>query len=106
MVTAMEEVPRKSAQTAMRVYRWGLGEAASPLIGVHCACLVGVKGSGLMICAQASLVEGIRLLLFHKIRDGELRSTVRGKAKSPVACSKIMIAYLKNEVCQKPRSRS
>ena len=38
---------------------------------------------------------GIRLLLFHKIRDGELRSTVRGKAKSAVACSQIMIASLK-----------
>ena len=48
-----------------------------------------------MICAQASLVEGIRLLLFHKIRDGELRSTVRGKAKSAVACSQIMIASLR-----------
>ena len=34
-------------------------------------------------------------MLFHKIRDGELRSTVRGKAKSAVACSQIMIASLR-----------
>ena len=32
VVTAMEEMPRKRAQTAMKVYRWGLGEAASPLL--------------------------------------------------------------------------
>ena len=57
-----------------------------------------------MICAQASLVEGIRLLLFHKIRDGELRSTVRGKAKSAVACSQIMIASLRMR-CARNRGR-
>ena len=47
-----------------------------------------------MSCAHASTVEGIRLLLFHKIRDGEHRSTVRGKYKSAVARSQIMIASL------------
>ena len=61
---------------------------------------IGVRGpdpkSGLMICARASLVLGIRLLIFHRIYDGAYRATQkRKKATTKGAVSRIMIASLK-----------
>jgi hypothetical protein len=68
---------------------------------------IGVRGdekqSSLMFCARQSVVAGVRLLLFHRMIDGQYKVQAKGKKergeqrerKAKVAVSRIMIASAK-----------
>ena len=66
------------------------------------AKFIGVRGpeegDSTMICGRASLVSGMRLLAFHRSKDGQYTVTPKNKAKTKVtktAVSRIMIASAK-----------
>ena len=73
------------------------------------ARFIGVRGpeegDSLMICGRESLVSGMRLLVFHRTRDGSYTHTNKRtkEKKDKTAVSRIMVASAKMRFWRTPR---